>query len=169
MDVIADFAHKLLVEVICDILGIPEAHRERFARGSQVSGRLIDPTPLSDEELARPMSALKFHNNISMPCSSFEGMTPEKTSPRIWYTEEAGDKLSDEELTANIMLLFGAGHETTSNLIGNGLLALHNNPEQLALMRMAKSIGQMPSKSFVMTHGSTHLPCVYGEHRILRR
>ena len=53
MDVIADFAHKLPVEVICYMLGIPEAHRERFARGSQVSGRLIDPTPLSDEELGQ--------------------------------------------------------------------------------------------------------------------
>jgi cytochrome P450 len=38
--------------------------------------------------------------------------------------EEAGDKLTNEELTANIILLFGAGHETTVNLIGNGLLAL---------------------------------------------
>ena len=40
-----------------------------------------------------------------------------------------------EELTANIILLFGAGHETTVNLIGNGLLALHRNPDQLALLK----------------------------------
>ena len=49
--------------------------------------------------------------------------------------EEAGDKLTNEELTANIILLFGAGHETTVNLIGNGLLALHRNPDQLRLLR----------------------------------
>ena len=61
---------------------------------------------------------------------------PEKIlTTHLVQAEEAGDKLSDEELTANIMLLFGAGHETTSNLIGNGLLALHNNPGQLALMK----------------------------------
>ena len=48
--------------------------------------------------------------------------------------EEAGDKLTNEELTANIILLFGAGHETTVNLIGNGLLALHRNPDQLRLL-----------------------------------
>ena len=41
--------------------------------------------------------------------------------------EEAGDKLTAEELQANIGLLFGAGHETTTNLIGNGLLALHRH------------------------------------------
>ena len=49
--------------------------------------------------------------------------------------EENGSKLSNEELTANIILLFGAGHETTVNLIGNGLLALHRNPDQLALLK----------------------------------
>ena len=78
MDVIADFAHKLPVEVICDMLGIPEAHRERFTRGSQVSGRLIDPTPMSDEELSAPMSVPKFLNSTSTPCLTFEGMTLEK-------------------------------------------------------------------------------------------
>ncbi|MGY4481490.1 cytochrome P450 [Bradyrhizobium sp. LM3.2] len=49
--------------------------------------------------------------------------------------EEDGNKLTNEELTANIILLFGAGHETTVNLIGNGLLALHRNPDQLALLK----------------------------------
>ena len=49
--------------------------------------------------------------------------------------EEDGSKLTNEELTANIVLLFGAGHETTVNLIGNGLLALHRNPDQLALLK----------------------------------
>src|SRR4029077_9232672 len=44
--------------------------------------------------------------------------------------EEAGDRLSGEELRANIGLLFGAGRETTTNLIGNGLLALHRSPDQ---------------------------------------
>ena len=48
--------------------------------------------------------------------------------------EEAGDKLSNDELTANMILLFGAGFETTVNLIGNGLLALHRNPDQLQLL-----------------------------------
>jgi cytochrome P450 len=55
--------------------------------------------------------------------------------------EEAGDKLTNEELTANIILLFGAGHETTVNLIGNGLLALHQNPDQLRLLRDDPSLG----------------------------
>ena len=54
---------------------------------------------------------------------------------QLVQAEEDGSKLSNEELTANIVLLFGAGHETTVNLIGNGLLALHRHPDQLALLK----------------------------------
>ena len=54
---------------------------------------------------------------------------------RLVQAEEQGGKLTNEELTANIILLFRAGHETTVNLIGNGLLALHRNPDQLELLR----------------------------------
>ena len=53
---------------------------------------------------------------------------------------ENGNKLTNEELTANIILLFGAGHETTVNLIGNGLLALHRNPDQLRLLKSDPSL-----------------------------
>jgi pimeloyl-[acyl-carrier protein] synthase len=49
--------------------------------------------------------------------------------------EEQGDRLSEEELLANCILLFGAGHETTVNLIGNGTLALLRHPEQLAKLQ----------------------------------
>ena len=54
--------------------------------------------------------------------------------------EENGHKLTNEELTANIILLFGAGHETTVDLIGNGLLALRRNPDQLGLLKDKPSL-----------------------------
>jgi hypothetical protein len=49
--------------------------------------------------------------------------------------EENGNRLTNEELTANVILLFGAGHETTVNLIGNGLLALYRHPDQLQVLK----------------------------------
>jgi cytochrome P450 len=54
--------------------------------------------------------------------------------------EEDGNTLTNEELTANVILLFGAGHETTVNLIGNGLLALYRNPDQLHLLKSDLSL-----------------------------
>ena len=54
---------------------------------------------------------------------------------QLLHAEEDGSSLSNDELYANIILLFGAGHETTVNLIGNGLLALYRNPDQLELLK----------------------------------
>src|SRR5829696_2019555 len=51
MDVIRDLAHRLPVIVICDMLGIPEEHRAGFLLGSNVSGRVLDPAPMTREEL----------------------------------------------------------------------------------------------------------------------
>jgi cytochrome P450 len=54
--------------------------------------------------------------------------------------EENGNKLTNEELTANVILLFAAGHETTVNLIGNGLLALYRHPDQLQPLKSNLSL-----------------------------
>ena len=51
MDLIEDFAFRLPVTVICDMLGIPEDHREAFYKSSRTGGRLLDPVPLSPAEI----------------------------------------------------------------------------------------------------------------------
>jgi cytochrome P450 len=59
---------------------------------------------------------------------------------QLVQAEENGDTLTNEELTANVILLFGAGHETTVNLIGNGFLALYRRPDQLRLLKSNLSL-----------------------------
>jgi cytochrome P450 len=141
MDLIADFAFRLPVIVICDMLGIPQEHREMFFTGSRASGRLLDPAPLTPAEIAE-------HNAGNLAAAEyFRGLFDlrrrepgDDLTTHLVHAEEDGDKLSNEELTANIILLFGAGHETTVNLIGNGLLALHRNPDQLRLLKNDPSL-----------------------------
>ncbi len=53
MDLIEDFAFRLPVTIICDMLGIPEDHRETFYNSSRDGGRLLDPVPLTPEEIAK--------------------------------------------------------------------------------------------------------------------
>jgi cytochrome P450 len=71
--------------------------------------------------------------------------------------EEEGSRLSNDELTANIILLFGAGHETTVNLIGNGLLALYRHPDQLRLLRDDPSLITNAVEEFLRYDSSVQL------------
>jgi cytochrome P450 len=140
-DLIADFAFRLPVTVICEMLGIPRDHHEMFLTGARESGRLLDPVPLSRAELdaanAHNLAAAAYFQQLFELCRREPG---EDLTTRLVQAEEQGIRLTNEELTANIILLFGAGHETTVNLIGNGLLALHRNPNQLALLREDPSL-----------------------------
>ncbi len=141
MDIMRQFAHPLPVEVICDMLGIPESDRQPFYESSTVSGRLIDPTPMTPEELADADASNE--NLAAYFADLFERRRKDPGDDLISLlvqVEEAGEKLSEEELFANVILLFGAGHETTVNLIGNGLLALHRNPDQIERLKADPSL-----------------------------
>ena len=136
MDLIQDFAFRLPVTIICDMLGIPDEHRELFYTGSRDSGRILEPVPLTPEEIKQgnarsAMSEMYFQQLFELRRKS----PGDDLTTQLVQAEEDGSKLTNEELTANIILLFGAGHETTVNLIGNGLLALYRNPDQLALLK----------------------------------
>jgi cytochrome P450 len=136
MDLIEDFAFRLPIIVICDMLGIPEEHREVFYKGTRDGGRLLDPVPLSAAEIAEANAGNAAAQVYFQQLFELRRRSPgDDLTTQLVQAEEDGSKLSNEELTANIILLFGAGHETTVNLIGNGLLALHRNPDQLALLK----------------------------------
>lgn len=136
MDLIADFAFPLPVTVICEMLGIPAEDRVMFFSGARTGGRLLDPVPLSRAEIdaanADNLDSAEYFRDLFALRRREPG---DDLTTQLVQAEEEGNKLTNEELTANIMLLFGAGHETTVNLIGNGLLALHQHPDQLQLLK----------------------------------
>ena len=136
MDLIEDYAFRLPVTIICDMLGIPEEHREAFYAGSRDGGRILDPVPMSPEEIKQGNASNAMAQMYFQQLFELRRKQPgDDLTTQLLQAEEDGHKLSNEELTANIILLFGAGHETTVNLIGNGLLALYRNPDQLALLK----------------------------------
>ena len=141
MDLIADFAFRLPVTVISDMLGIPQEDRQVFFTSSRAAGRLLDLAPLSKAEIEQQNA-----DNLAMAAYFQRLFELRRREPgndlttHLVQAEEDGNKLTNEELTANIILLFGAGHETTVNLIGNGLLALHRNPDQLQLLKSDPSL-----------------------------
>lgn len=136
MDAISQLAYPLPVLVICELLGIPEANRDRFLTGSASGAPLLNPTPPSRSELDAA------NTETEASAAFFEALFEERRrEPRddlvtqLVQAEEAGDRLSSAELRANVRLLFAAGHETTVNLIGNGLLSLLRQPGQWQMLR----------------------------------
>ncbi len=158
MDLIEDFAFRLPVTVICDMLGIPEEHREEFYKSSREGGRLLDPVPLSKAEIAEGNAGNAVSSAYFQHLFELRRRHPgDDLTTQLLQAEEDGAKLSHEELTANIILLFGAGHETTVNLIGNGLLALHRNPDQLALLKARPDLITNAVEEFLRYDSSVQL------------
>ena len=144
MCLIRDFAHRLPVTVICDMLGIPEADREPFLAESTVQGRILDPVPMSRAEMDAANENMARSDAYFAQLLEYRRANPgDDLASALVQAREADESLSDAEMIANISLLFGAGHETTTNLIGNGLLALHRNPTQLA--RLQAEPGLIPN------------------------
>jgi len=138
MDLMEEFAFPIPVIVICQMLGVPVADRERFKAWGLHIARGLDSIMLPpDSEIVR--NSTKARQELA---EYFRQLIAERRrSPRddllsgLIAAEEAGDKLSESELLATCVLLLVAGHETTVNLIGNGTLALLRHPDQLKRLR----------------------------------
>jgi cytochrome P450 len=138
MDLIEQFAYPLPVIVICEMLGVPVEDHERFKGWGLDIARGLDAILLPpDSDVGR--RAVAGRHALA---GYFRALIAERrAAPRadmlsaLIAAEEAGDKLSEDELLATCTLLLVAGHETTVNLIGNGTLALLRHPEQLRRLR----------------------------------
>ena len=136
MDAIRDLAFPLPVLVICELLGIPEEDRIHFVNGTASGGALLNPVTPTREELDRANQGSKTSGAYFNKLFELRRKEPrDDLLTLLVQAEEAGDHLTTEELRANVTLLFGAGHETTVNLIGNGLLSLHRHPGQWEAIR----------------------------------
>ncbi len=140
-DVVRDLANPLPVLVIAQMMGVPLEMGPQFKRWSdevmrfQSSGRAaLDEMRISHRALFEFRAALE------------DLFAQRRAEPRddlitaLVQAEEQGDRLSQEEMLATCVTLLVAGHETTTNLIANGLLALLRNPEQLAALRANPSL-----------------------------
>jgi cytochrome P450 len=135
LEAIGDFAFPLPFTVISELLGMPDTDTERLRELSGLVVRSLEP--VVDPDLLRAIADA----GASMREMVGEAIAWKRRNPSddmlsaLIAAEEHGDVLSDEELTEQVALLYIAGHETTVNLIGNGLLALLTHEDQLARLR----------------------------------
>jgi cytochrome P450 len=138
MDGIADLAYPLPVAVICEMLGVPKEDQPQFSGWSAVLAKSLDP-----DIMTPPPSVLEERAwAIRESRDYFRKLVAERRkSPgadilsALIAAEDEGDKLNEQELLSTCSLLLIAGHETTVNLIGNGIYRLLQYPDQLAKFR----------------------------------
>lgn len=137
MDLIPDFAYPLPIMVIAEMLGLPGGDRKELKGWSDdlfaILGTVKRHTP---ESLERAAQSLKKLTDYVTALSQARRVDPQNDLlTALVAVVEAGERLSQEELAANVNILLSAGHETTSNLFGNGVLALLQHPEQMQKLR----------------------------------
>ncbi|MFI1198246.1 cytochrome P450 [Streptomyces sp. NPDC020883] len=128
-DLIEALAFPLPMTVICELLGVPSIDREAFRAWSH---EFVSPT--SPEAIAKATQEMADYLTELIGTQRREPVDG-LLSALIRTSDEDGDRLSQEELIGTVFLLLIAGHETTVNLIANGVRALLEHPDQLAALR----------------------------------
>jgi cytochrome P450 PksS len=131
-DLIRDYALPIPTTVIAEMLGVPAEDRHRFHRWSKA---LLQSAGSRWAVLKAIPAVWRFLRYIRRLIEARRAAARDDLVSALIKAEEAGDRLSGDELMAMIFLLLVAGHETTVNLIGNGTLALLEHPEQMARLR----------------------------------
>ena len=132
MDLIAEFALPLPVAVISQMLGIPKQEQDKFHRWSNL---IVSSQSSKFGALKAIPSVISFLRYIRRLVRLRQVHPENDLTTAMIQAEEAGDKMSGDEMLSTIFLLLIAGHETTVNLIGNGMLALLTHPEQMEKLR----------------------------------
>jgi cytochrome P450 len=127
MDLIGDFAFPLPITVICEMLGVPASDAHLFR---EWSGALIASGALSSETPQVIPEALQLMQYLSALIAERRATPQADLISALTQANEHGDQLNEVELLGTTLLLLVAGHETTVNLIGNGMFALLQRPDE---------------------------------------
>ncbi|WP_282703464.1 cytochrome P450 [Streptomyces sp. CC219B] len=134
VDLKTALAHPLPLRIICELFGVPDELVDDTTRLIAAIMDTSDPTPehaaFVQQQIGTVLPALIAHR------TAHPG--DDLTTELIRVRDEDGDRLSDEELVYTLLLVIGAGFETTVNLIGNAVVALLRDPEQLAAVRSGR-------------------------------
>ncbi|MEV0253424.1 cytochrome P450 [Streptomyces sp. NPDC050732] len=135
IDLIGRLACQVPVTVFCGLGGLPVEDRDLCRKWTDALGHVIDPSV--DETTRRAMNdaAAEFGDYIAEHLARRRANPQDDLLSRLLLAEFDGERLSDGEIIANVMMFFMGGHETTVNLIGNGMLGLLRHPDQLRALR----------------------------------
>ena len=155
-DLIEDFASAIPVEIIGNLLGVPHADRAPLRGWSLAILGALEPKLTTEQEALGNQSVRDFTaylKDLVRDRRAHPGDPEHDVLTRLIQGEKSGDQLSEIELLQNCVFILNAGHETTTNLIGNALVALQEWTDEKArlLQRMAGAGTDAAAMESVMT------------------
>jgi cytochrome P450 len=140
-DLVSEFAMPLPLQIICRLLDVPVEEGQRLGDAASLLVSAFDLAPLSADALAKAnQAALDLEQYFGAVIAQRRATPGNDIISSLIQADEGGERLSEEEIVSNVILLFVAGHETTSNTLGNALIALHRHPAQLERLRADPSL-----------------------------
>lgn len=150
VDLLAEFAYPLPMTVICELLGIPDTDRRRF--------RELTITMLSGNQPERRGEvAAAMQDYLVRLIATKRGSPGDDMLSSIIAASDDADRLSEHEVISTVFLLLVAGHDTTVNLIGNGMLRLLHDRDQLAVLRAEPELIPNAVEEFLRIEGPVNL------------
>ena len=134
-DLMAAFARPLPIIAIAEMLGVPAEDRDRFRLWSAQRARLVEPTVSRRERAVAQAASREFDAYFRAAVAQRRSAPRDDILSALAHADDGGERLSEREMLNLLRLLLIAGNETTTNLIGNGMLALLASPDQLARLR----------------------------------
>jgi len=154
----AGLAYPLPVIVICELLGVPVDDRHQMEGWSADASRLLDFSMIDEATAMKGMvAAMQFINYFNGLFEARRADPQDDLLTELLKAEEEGDKLTEEELRSIVLLLFIAGHETTMNLIGNGLFAALQHRDQWGRLVADPSLVPSAVEEMLRFDGPVHL------------
>lgn len=157
-DLMSGLAQPLPVRVICDILGLPPEDFAQTKLWSDALSIIVEPVVRREQRAAAGRAAEEMVAYLRGHVAARRSAAPRDDVLGLMIAaQDDGGGLSEDELLGNLILLFIAGHETTTNLIGNGTLTLLRHPDQLARLREQPALAASAVEEMLRFEGSVNM------------
>ena len=157
MDVIPSLAYPLPVQVICEMLGVPIEDRDRIRVWSRQIAPILDPIVTAEAQAGIEEAADHLDAYWDELIEDRRKDLRDDLLSELIRAEDEGHKLNHDELRSTCNLVLIAGHETTMNLIGNGLLALLRHPDQKEKLRENPGLARTAVEELLRFDSPVHL------------
>ncbi len=134
-DLLADFAQIFPIRVIADMLGLAPEDLAQTREWSDAISLVVEPAATRSLKEKSNQAAIEMTQYLQTEVARRRKQRGKTVLDMLLAAQDESGDLADDELIANLMLMFMAGHETTTNLLGNGMLTLLRHPDQLARLR----------------------------------